>query len=411
MPFLPGRVSRPLAAGALLVAAAVFGAAPSAAGQRLAGAGSGSAGAGEGSADESRFLSRVRRLTVEGRRAGEGYFSPDGREIVFQSEREPGNPFFQIYLLSFETGETLRVSPGTGKTTCAFISPSDSGVLFASTHLDPRSVELQREEIEFRESGRERRYSWDYDPAMDLFAWDRDSGELTRLTEARGYDAEASYSPDGEWIAFTSMRSLFEDELTERERRLAEVDPSYFGEIWIMRADGSGKTRLTNAPGYDGGPFFFPDGERIVWRRFSEDGVIADIYSMRRDGSDLRRLTDFRSMSWAPYVHPSGEYLLFASNKLGFSNFEVYLVDTAGEKEPIRVTTTDGFDGLPVPTPDGRGLAWTSTRHGEGSGGQIYLADWNHEEAVAALREAAPRISDADRPHPPPSSPGNANRP
>lgn len=410
MPFLPGRVSRPFAAGALLGAAAVFGAAPSAAGQRLGGAGSVSAEAGEGSADESRFLSRVRRLTVEGRRAGEGYFSPDGREIVFQSEREPGNPFFQIYLLSFETGETLRVSPGTGKTTCAFISPSDGGILFASTHLDPRSVELQREEIEFRESGRERRYSWDYDPAMDLFAWDRDTGELTRLTEARGYDAEASYSPDGEWIVFTSMRSLFEDELTERERRLAEVDPSYFGEIWIMRADGSGKRRLTNAPGYDGGPFFFPDGERIVWRRFGEDGVIADIYSMRRDGSDLRKLTDFRSMSWAPYVHPSGEYLFFASNKLGFSNFEVYLVDTAGEKEPVRVTTTDGFDGLPVPTPDGRGLAWTSTRHGEGSGGQIYLADWNHEEALAALATAPPRRSVSETPHEPRSGNGVVQR-
>ena len=409
MPFLPGRVSRPLAAGALLVAAAVLGAAPSAAGQRLGGAGGAAAGPEDGSADESRFLSRIRRLTVEGRRAGEGYFSPDGREIVFQSEREPGNPFFQIYLLSFETGETLRVSTGIGKTTCAFISPSDGGVLFASTHLDPRSAELQREEIEFRESGQERRYSWDYDPAMDLFAWDRDTGELTRLTEARGYDAEASYSPDGEWIVFTSMRSLFEDELTERERRLAEVDPSYFGEIWIMRADGSGKTRLTNAPGYDGGPFFFPDGERIVWRRFGEDGVVADIYSMRRDGSDLRKLTDFGSMSWAPYVHPSGEYLLFASNKLGFSNFEVYLVDTAGEKEPVRITTTDGFDGLPVPTPDGRGLAWTSTRHGEGSGGQIYLADWDHEEAVSALREAAPRVSDAIRPPSPASSPESAS--
>lgn len=411
MPFLPGRVSRPFAAGVLLLAAASFGAAPSAAGQRLGGAGSAAIGPEDGGADESRFLSRVRRLTVEGRRAGEGYFSPDGREMVFQSEREPGNPFFQIYLLSFETGETLRVSPGVGKTTCAFISPRDGGVLFASTHLDPRSVELQREEIEFRESGQERRYSWDYDPAMDLFAWERDSGELTRLTEARGYDAEASYSPDGEWIVFTSMRSLFEDELTERERRLAEVDPSYFGEIWIMRRDGSGKTRLTNTPGYDGGPFFFPDGERIVWRRFSEDGVIADIYSMRRDGSDLRKLTDFRSMSWAPYVHPSGEYLFFASNKLGFSNFEVYLVDTAGEKEPVRVTTTDGFDGLPVPTPDGRGLAWTSTRHGEGSGGQIYLADWNHEEAVAALRKAAPRLSDAIRPPSPASSPESASHP
>ena len=410
MPFLPGRVSRPLAAGVLLVAAAVLGAAPSAAGQRLGGAGGAAAGPEDGSADESRFLSRIRRLTVEGRRAGEGYFSPDGREIVFQSEREPGNPFFQIYLLSFETGETLRVSTGIGKTTCAFISPSDGGVLFASTHLDPRSVELQREEIEFRESGQERRYSWDYDPAMDLFAWDRDTGELTRLTEARGYDAEASYSPDGEWIVFTSMRSLFEDELTERERRLAEVDPSYFGEIWIMRADGSGKTRLTNAPGYDGGPFFFPDGERIVWRRFGEDGVVADIYSMRRDGSDLRKLTDFRSMSWAPYVHPSGEYLFFASNKLGFSNFEVYLVDTAGEKEPVRVTTTDGFDGLPVPTPDGRGLSWTSTRHGEGSGGQIYLADWNHDEALAALLAAPPRRSVSETPHEPRSANGVVRR-
>lgn len=398
MPFLPGRVSRPLVAGVLLAAAAVFGASPPPAAARGGGGGSGASVEGEeGGADESRFLSRIRRLTVEGRRAGEGYFSPDGREIVFQSEREPGNPFFQIYLLSFETGDTVRVSPGTGKTTCAFISPRGGGVLFASTHLDPRSVEIQREEIEFRESGGERRYSWDYDPAMDLFVWDRDTEELTRLTEARGYDAEASYSPDGEWIVFTSMRSLFEDELTERERRLAEVDPSYFGEIWIMRADGSGKTRLTNAPGYDGGPFFFPDGERIVWRRFSEDGVVADIYSMRLDGSDLRQLTDFGSMSWAPYVHPSGEYLLFASNKLGFSNFEVYLVDTAGEKEPVRVTTTDGFDGLPVPTPDGGGLAWTSTRHGEGSGGQIYLADWNHEEALAALREAAPRTPVAKR--------------
>lgn len=410
MPFLPGRVSRPLAAGFLLAAGAAFGAAPPAA-ARGGGARSGaSVEAGQEGADESRFLSRVRRLTVEGRRAGEGYFSPDGREIVFQSEREPGNPFFQIYLLSLETGDTLRVSPGTGKTTCAFISPTDGGVLFASTHLDPRSVELQREEIEFRESGRERRYAWDYDPAMDLFAWDRDTEELTRLTEARGYDAEASYSPDGEWIAFTSMRSLFEDELTERERRLAEVDPSYFGEIWIMRADGSGKTRLTSAPGYDGGPFFFPDGERIVWRRFGEDGVVADIYSMRLDGSDARQLTDFGSMSWAPYVHPSGEYLLFASNKLGFSNFEVYLVDTAGEKEPIRVTTTDGFDGLPVPTPDGRGLAWTSTRHGEGSGGQIYLADWDHEEALAALLAAPARRPASEARHEPRSRNGVIRR-
>ena len=187
------------------------------------------------------------------------------------------------------------------------------------------------------------------------------------------------------------MRGMFEDPLSEREARLAEIDPSYFGEIWIMRADGSEQRRLTRVPGYDGGPFFFPDGSRIVWRRFSEDGLIADIWSMKPDGSDQFQLTDFGAMSWAPFVHPSGKYILFASNKLGFGNFEVYLVDAAGRKEPVRVTTTDGFDGLPVPTPTGRG--WPGLPPGmEGvGGGQIYLADWNHEAALEALRAAPPR--------------------
>ena len=353
--------------------------------------------AGQGGDDESRFLSRIRRLTVEGRRAGEGYFSPDGKEMVFQSEREPGNPFFQIYLLSMETGDVRRVSPGHGKTTCAFISARNGDILFASTHLDPRSLELQREEIEFRESGQERRYEWDYDAHMDVFVERRSDGELVRLTDAHGYDAEGSWSPDGAWIVFTSMRGMFEDDLSERETRLTEIDPSYFGEIWTMRADGSEQRRLTHVPGYDGGPFYFPDGSRIIWRRFSEDGLVADIWSMNPDGSDQRRLTDFGAMSWAPYVHPSLEYVLFASNKLGFSNFEVYLVDVAGEKEPVRITTTDGFDGLPVPTPDGMGLAWTSTRHG-GEGGQIYLADWDHEAALAALRSAPSRNEPTETP-------------
>ncbi len=342
--------------------------------------------------DESRFLNRIRRLTVEGARAGEGYFSPDGREMVFQSEREPGNPFFQIYWMSLETGDIRRVSPGIGKTTCAFLSGKNGDILFASTHLDPRSLELQQEEIAFRESGRERRYAWDYDPAMDIFVEQRSDGELVRLTDARGYDAEASYSPDGEWIVFTSNRPMFEEALKGREARLAEVDPSYFAEIYRMRADGSGQERLTSVPGYDGGPFYFPDGSRIVWRRFSEDGLIADVWTMNPDGSDPQRVTDFGAMSWAPYVHPSLQYILFASNKLGFSNFEVYMVDLAGEKEPVRVTTSDGFDGLPVPTPDGNGLAWTSGRHG-GPGSQIYLADWDHEAALEALRSAPLRGS------------------
>jgi Tol biopolymer transport system component len=146
-----------------------------------------------------------------------------------------------------------------------------------------------------------------------------------------------------------------------------------------MRADGSGQKRLTSVPGYDGGPFFSPDGKRIIWRRFDTTGLIANVFTMNPDGSDVRQITDFGAMSWAPYIHPSGQYILFASNKLGFENFEVYMVDIDGKKEPVRVTYADGFDGLPVPSPDGRQVAW------------IFLAQWNHEKALEALRAAPAR--------------------
>jgi Tol biopolymer transport system component len=95
-------------------------------------------------------------------------------------------------------------------------------------------------------------------------------------------------------------------------------------------------------------------------------------------------------MSWAPYEHPSGEYIIFASNKLGFENFELFMVDTQGTKEPVRVTYTAGFDGLPVPSPDGKQLAWTSSRSG-GDAGQLFLGQWNHEKALEAIRNAPPR--------------------
>src|SRR5688572_22089420 len=134
---------------------------------------------------EREFLSRVRRLTVDGRRAGEGYWSPDGRQLVFQSEREPGNPFYQIYTLDLATGDAKRVSPGYGKTTCSFFRPGSDEILFASTHHDPRSKVLQQEELDFRASGKERRYAWDYDPEFEIYAASG-SGQLARLTNVRG---------------------------------------------------------------------------------------------------------------------------------------------------------------------------------------------------------------------------------
>ncbi len=339
---------------------------------------------------ERNFLSRVRRLTVEGKRAGEGYWSPDGKRLVFQSERDASNPFYQIYVLDLTTGDTKRISPGTGKTTCAFFRPNSTEIQFASTHLDPKSKQYQDDELAFRASGKERRYAWDYDPEFEIYAVSTKTREIERLTKARGYDAEASYSPDGRWIVFSSMRDAYNRTLSAAEKKQLEGDPSYFGEIYIMRADGSDQRRLTNVNGYDGGPFFSPDGKRIVWRRFDAQGLIADVWTMNIDGTDQRQVTHFKAMSWAPYIHPSGEYLLFASNKLGFENFEVYMVDVAGTKEPVRVTYSDGFDGLPVPSPDGRQIAWTSSRGG-GREGQIFLAQWNHEAARKAIAAAARR--------------------
>jgi Tol biopolymer transport system component len=340
--------------------------------------------------EESDFLTHVRRLTTEGRRAGEGYWSPDGKRMVFQSEREPGNPFYQIYVLELASGAVRRISPGIGKTTCAFFRPGADEILFSSTHADPRSRELEQEELAFRASGQQRRYSWDYDPAMDIYAYSESTGALKRLTSEQGYDAEASYSPDGRWIVFASTREAYSGSLTDAQKKLRDTNPSYFAEIYIMRADGSDVKRLTDTPGYDGGPFFTHDGSRIVWRRFDEQGRTADIYTMKTDGSDVKRLTDFGSISWAPYEHPSGRYIIFSANRTAPGNFELYLVDPEGAKEPVRVTYSDGFDGLPVPSPDGRQLSFTSSRSGAGAG-QILLADWNHAKALEALSRSPAR--------------------
>ena len=341
-------------------------------------------------AEEARFIANPRQLIYEGKRSGEGYFHPDGNLLVFQSEREEGNPFYQIYLLDLLSGETARVSTGAGKTTCAFFQPGTSRLLFASTHLDPEAAAKQQAELEFRASGKQRRYSWDYDAAMEIFTANQDGTQPQRLTDSAGYDAEASFSPDGKQIVFCSLRGAYGRELSAEEKARLEKDPAWFGDIYLMNADGSNVRQLTNAPGYDGGPFFSPDGQRIIWRRFDASGMIADIFTMKLDGSDVVRVTDFKSMSWAPYFHPSGEYVIFTSNKLGFENFELFIADAAGAHEPVRASFTAGFDGLPVFSPDGKRLSWTSGRTSDGKS-QLFMAEWSHEAARAALAAAPKR--------------------
>jgi Tol biopolymer transport system component len=333
------------------------------------------------------LLAHVRQLTFEGQRAGEGYFGrggDDGARLVFQSEREPGNPFFQIYVMDLKTGDVSRVSPGHGKTTCAWIHPEGHRILFASTHDDPEARRKQQAEIKLRESGQARRYSWDFDENFDIYVYDGDRSPYTNLTNTPGYDAEGSYSPDGRLIAFASNRRAYSQELSEAEREKFQTDPAYAADIYLMNADGSDPRRLTTTPGYDGGPFFSPDGERICWRRFSEDGAQAEVMTMNLDGTDQRQLTRLGAMSWAPFYHPSGEYLIFTTNRHGFANFELYLVDAQAKSPPVRVTYTDGFDGLPVFSPDGRRLAWTTNRT-PSKQSQIFLAEWNHARAQELL--------------------------
>jgi Tol biopolymer transport system component len=297
-----------------------------------------------------------------------------------------------------ETGDTRRVSPGVGKTTCAWIHPDNQHVLFASTQFDPEAQKKQQAEIEFRHSGKTRRYAWDYDEQYELVTCDLKSGEYQRLTNALGYDAEGSYSPDGKWICFASNRRAYSGELTPEEQKLFEVDPSSAIDLYMMKADGSDVRRLTDTPGYDGGPFFSADGRSICWRRFSENGVTAEIMVMDADGKNQRALTHMQAMSWAPFFHPSGDYLVFATNKHGFDNFEIYMVDAAGKHEPVRVTYRKGFDGLPVFTPKGATLAWTSNNGSSQS--QIFEAKWNDAAARQLLELGAAAPADQNKTSP-----------
>jgi len=334
--------------------------------------------------NETLLLTNTRQLVTTGSRSGEGYFSADGSRFIYQSEVAGDNPFYQIFLMDLASGDTSRVSPGVGLTTCSWIHPTEARVIFASTHEDPQARQKQADEIAFRNSGQQRAYSWDYDQYYDIYQANPDGSGLVNLTNAPGYDAEGSYSPDGSRILFASNREAYQRPLSLAEQKLFEDDSSYFMDLYIMNADGSNVQQLTFSPGYDGGPFFSADGRKIVWRRFNPDGNSAEIWTMDVDGSNQRQLTAEAMVSWGPYFHPSGDYIIYSSNVLGHANFELFMIDVEGVKEPVRVTNTAGTDILPVFSPDGSQLAWSSTRTADGSS-QIYIADWNDQAARELL--------------------------
>lgn len=333
--------------------------------------------------EPNNLIGEMHQLTFVGSKSGEGYFSPDGKHMIFQSEREPGNPFYQMFVMNLENGQTTRVSPGLGKTTCGWIHPSMKKVMFSSTHLDPQTKKKTAEEIENRKKAVKARYSWSFDENYDIFESDLNGGHLKRLTKEKGYDAEGSYSPDGQWIAFASNRAGYTEKLEGEDKKFFEQDPSYMMDIYIMKADGTQVKRLTTSKGYDGGPFFSADGKKITWRRFAPNGATAEIYTMNVDGSDQKEITHLKAMSWAPFFHPSGDYIIFGSSVLGYSNFELFIVDSAGKHDPVRVTFMDDFDGLPVFTPDGNHLSWTH-RNQKGDS-QIMMAKWDDVQARKLL--------------------------
>jgi Tol biopolymer transport system component len=339
-------------------------------------------------------LSHVRQLTFVGNKSGEGYFSADGKKMIFQSEREPGNPFYQIYLTDLQSGDTQRISPGYGKTTCAWIHPDQKKVMFSSSHLDALLKDKVKQELASRQSSVKTKYSWSFDEALDIFEYDLSSKKYKQLTREIGYDAEGSYSPDGKWIAFASNRHAYSERLASEDEKIFKMDPSYLMSIYLMKADGSQAKRLTFDKGYNGGPFFSADGKKITWRKFAPNGQSAEIWTMNADGSEQKQITRMGAMSWAPFFHPSGDYLIFTTNKMGFANFELYIVDSEGKKEPVRISFMDDFDGLPAFSPQGDKLAWTHKN--EKNESQIYWADWDDKKARQLLGLPTPQLKLAD---------------
>jgi Tol biopolymer transport system component len=312
-------------------------------------------------------LRHIKQLTFGGTNA-EAYFSYDGKRLIFQSTREPFQ-CDQIFIMSAEGSEPRLVSTGRGKTTCAYFYPDGKHILYSSTHLSGAGCPPRPDYSQG--------YVWGVYAAFQIFYATARGRILKQLTSGPGYNAEATLSTDGKKIVFTSSR---DGDL----------------EIYTMNADGSGVTRLTHELGYDGGPFFSPDGEWIVYRAYHPvaaeevaryksllaqdlvEPMKMDLYVMRPDGTQQRQITHLGGASFAPSFFPDSRRIIFASNyeQPGSSQMELYAIDRDGLGLE-RVTFTGGFSAFPQFSPDGKKLVFTSNRNAKRPHEiNIFIAEW-----------------------------------
>ena len=317
---------------------------------------------------EERHLRNVRQVTFGGSNA-EAYFSADGKRLIFQSTRD-NLQCDQIFIMNADGTDQKMVSTGKGRTTCSYIFPHNDRILYSSTHLASAECPPRPDYS--------KGYVWAVYPGFDIFTAKLDGSDLKQLTATPGYDAEATISEDGKKIVFTSMRN-------------GDLD------IYSMDADGKHVKQLTHELGYDGGPFFSKDRKWIVYRAYhpKTEQEIAEykellaqntirpttleIWIMKADGSGKRQLTNLNAASFAPSFFPDGKRIIFATNvgsTGGMGNFELYTINVDGTGLE-RITYYDGFDGFPMFSPDGKQLVWISHRNGKAPREtNVFVADW-----------------------------------
>lgn len=318
-------------------------------------------------------LTDIQQLTFGGENA-EAYWSPDGKQLSFQSTRPPYE-CDQIFRMSLAAPEDpTLVSTGVGRTTCAHFTANAQRVVYSSTHLESESCPPVPD---FSQG-----YVWPLYDSFDIFSALPDGSDLIRLTDTTAYDAEATVcSVDGSMI-FTSTR---DGDL----------------ELYRMDADGGNVRRLTSTPGYDGGAFFSQDCSKIVWRasRPQEGDELTDyqrllaqnmvrpskleIFVADADGSHVQQVTELGAASFAPYFYPSGERIIFSTNHGSESGreFDIWAVNNDGSGLE-RITHSPGFDGFPIFSPDGQWLAFSSNRN-QGQPGEtnVFVARWHNGDS------------------------------